>query len=510
MSEPGRAAKAVRLFSFRSIERSRHLGNAASRLTGAAIALLAISSAHAASIKGTVAEAGTGAPLPGVKVTTGRSQAGVVTDQAGRFELTGLADGEYRVKTERTGYVNPAPLGLPVLLHGGRSITGLRIELAAEAVVSGRVLNEQGEPVLARIQIEDATSERVPVYGSSSKEGHYRVGGLVAGRYRIHASVMSGGRMAYAPSFYPAAADEKDAAVLELAAGQERDGLNLVLRRPQLFEVSGRYVGEIREGERLRAYADERKRGPRSHLGSSEVGGDGRFALEVPAGEIVLRILPVRWGDGAPPIVGLQKVSVRGRVENLVVSAAKNHTVRGRFRWAGRTDGPPDASFSLNPLEAMGYLRRATPDGRGYAIAGGVSPDRYAVIPEGLPAHTHVISIQAAGVDISQRGLDLIAGTATEFEMVIGRGGYVTGRVVDGAGRPVRGGRVTFQPTGPGDALVYLSGGQVVLDGNGRFEESIAPGEYAVRAWSGAKRTYRPVTVRVAAGERREVEIVVQ
>ena len=80
-------------------------------------------------------------------------------------------------------------------------------------------------------------------------QGTYKVSGIPAGRYRIAAGYQPVvyatlfGRVGYGRTFYPDAADEAHASVIEIAAGSEVTNVNINLGHPvKTFSVSARIV----------------------------------------------------------------------------------------------------------------------------------------------------------------------------------------------------------------------------------------------------------------------------
>jgi protocatechuate 3,4-dioxygenase beta subunit len=126
-------------------------------------------------LAGTVVEAGTNQPIAGATVTLGGApsasgspvvfsfgQASILggtrqtlTNAQGHFLFPSLPAGSYTVQAERKGFIpggvgKTRATGLPQLITVGEDdrTTDLRIALSRYATVSGRVLDEAGEPVV--------------------------------------------------------------------------------------------------------------------------------------------------------------------------------------------------------------------------------------------------------------------------------------------------------------------------------------------------------------------------
>ncbi len=78
----------------------------------------------------------------------------VMTDMGGRFELKGIDPGRYRLKVSRTGFMTqeygqktPNDPGAEIRLSPGQNLRDLVFRLIPWAVIAGRVLDEEGEPL---------------------------------------------------------------------------------------------------------------------------------------------------------------------------------------------------------------------------------------------------------------------------------------------------------------------------------------------------------------------------
>ncbi len=108
-------------------------------------------------IAGTVVSKADGHHLPNARVTlrnvkNPQKPAFVITGDDGRFEFTGLAAGKYSITGAKRGFI-PASydqheMFSTAIVTGAEIDTeNLALKLAPDAVISGRVLDEAGEPV---------------------------------------------------------------------------------------------------------------------------------------------------------------------------------------------------------------------------------------------------------------------------------------------------------------------------------------------------------------------------
>jgi protocatechuate 3,4-dioxygenase beta subunit len=139
-----------------------------------------------------IVRAVSGEPLRGARVVltdAGESPAGaVLTDQSGRFEAPVVEGQTYTLLVKKAGYAPER-----VRVSAGPDGESLEIRLVKGAALTGRVINEVGDPVAdvrvrARPRPESSASEALlPVVASSVTDdlGEYRIGSLPAGRYEM-------------------------------------------------------------------------------------------------------------------------------------------------------------------------------------------------------------------------------------------------------------------------------------------------------------------------------------
>ncbi len=239
------------------------------------------------SIRGTVAlDASSAAPIRRAIVRiTNQEVFGprlAITDEAGRFAVEGLPAGRYLISVAKGGYLDAAygartlrAPGRPIVVADGQRVTDVVVRLQRGAAITGRVMDQQGLPVPARVTVVDRkTSRTVAVRGlgllGSDDRGIYRVHGLPAGSYVISVTPsVSGSRLTtaaevewvqrsgavgagggtaptpgamvtYAPVYAPGTTDLERATTVTLRAGDERSGVDVTLELVRTSEVRGR------------------------------------------------------------------------------------------------------------------------------------------------------------------------------------------------------------------------------------------------------------------------------
>src|SRR5919197_3501676 len=156
-------------------------------------------------IAGRVVTADTGRPVKHARVMVsagGRQSRATTTDEQGRFRITDLMGGSYTISASRTGFVDavygqrrPLQPGTPVTLADGQELATIDLRLVRGGVITGRVLDEDGEPLaralvtVQRYQYIRGERRLSPAGGDQSDDrGQYRVFGLPPGEYYVSAT----------------------------------------------------------------------------------------------------------------------------------------------------------------------------------------------------------------------------------------------------------------------------------------------------------------------------------
>jgi 5-hydroxyisourate hydrolase-like protein (transthyretin family) len=127
--------------------------------TAALLVILCASlAAQPASVEGTVVNRTNGQPMSGVHVrlilgesTDSPEVYGATSDEAGRFSFPQLKPGSYLTLVDRVGFFQMQPkgaktAGVYTTVKAGERLTDLKLEMAEHAVITGRVLDDNGDP----------------------------------------------------------------------------------------------------------------------------------------------------------------------------------------------------------------------------------------------------------------------------------------------------------------------------------------------------------------------------
>ncbi|MCS6953140.1 MAG: carboxypeptidase regulatory-like domain-containing protein [Bryobacterales bacterium] len=473
-------------------------------------------------VEGRVVHAQTGEPLRRVSLTLRRMAREAVSfvatsDQDGRFVFENVEPGTYQLTAERAGFLRQAYgargaayAGTPITVSPGQHLRDLDFKLLPQGVISGRVVDEEGEPV-PRAQVMamrvGARMSRFPAGSADATNdvGEFRIAGLAPGRYRVRAMPMREAFLGetvrpgnpdrlqegFQPTYYPSATDAEAAAVIEVMAGQEVPGITIQLRKGPLYRIQGRVTGLTAErpANQLRVTLmprrwDEPMLGPLGRRGT-RVEADGSFLLtQVAPGSYYLTVMTF---PGRMQAVGRVPVEVTtSDLRDVIVPLGGALTVSGlvRVEGQGKTEFGT-MRVALMPAEGIAFN---TPVGEikadGTFQLDGVMGDKYSVAVMGAPENTYLKSVRVGGREVPEQELDLShAQGGVQLEIVLSPNPAALEGFVAEQDKPAPGAAVVLVPEGvrAGRPREWRF---ATADQNGRFAfGSLRPGAYKLYAF---------------------------
>lgn len=474
-------------------------------------------------VEGRVIHAKTGEPVRKANVTLntpgprGGSPRSITTNPDGSFAFEAVDPGSYQLSAERTGFLTQRYMApgrtsgsSTVTVASGQIVTGLEIKLTPHGVLAGKVLDADGEPIqgvqLTVLRVTSLGGKRraSPSGGATSNDlGEFRIYTLPAGRYYLMAwrsrrmgpdeSRRGGGqREDYVPTYFPGATDATGATLLELAPGQELNGLILQLRRMPVFSVRGRLVN-LPAGIRASAMRVFLSPGDRDAVlmqtglpSAGPVRADGSFQIAgVQPGNYTLTASRM---DRHPITVGKLLLTVgTSDIDELTFPLSEPATVVGSVRMENGepVTGASSARVYLNGNGSMfgGYAETSLkPDGT-FRMEN-VSRDTFQVSVSGLPGDAWVRSVKMGNQEIAGGSLDLAnSGSLVPLEIVLSnKVGTVEGsaKLQD---KPAGGRQVTLVPDPFPIGQANLIRTASTSDDGSFLLRGIPPGEYRIYAW---------------------------
>jgi carboxypeptidase family protein len=295
----------------------------------------------------------------------------VRTDGEGRYLVTGLTEGAYMIRALSRAYVRPADSSnfetfRSITLDEGESRDNVDIALVRGGVITGRVIDAEGRPVIATdVQLFSVDEKGLPKREldfhngemfHTDDRGVYRIYGLAAGRYMIGAGgEWASGLMGRKSSetFYQDATDQSLAKIIKVEEGAEVTDIDIRLGvGKDTYAAAGRVV-DAETGQPLPRVsvicmeAPDKKKGGTSHGTPATTDDEGRFrCANLAPGPYQLSLW--EWRQ-ASSVYYSEKISFEvtdSDVSGLEVKAVRGSTISGVVIIEGASDPAVKAKLS--------------------------------------------------------------------------------------------------------------------------------------------------------------------
>jgi len=517
---------------------------------GTAFLMLAM---QALPLQGIVFKKGTTEPLSKATVELRRDQqaaiiARITTEDDGRFQFENVAPGRYRMTVTRRGYVRP-PLSIVVAPNQTRSV--IQLPMTPSGTISGRIYGTNSQPignveVLAlKATYPEGRRTLVPVQSATSNDlGEYRLFWLPPGRYYVSAThpkaqamfrrasgifgFTIGGDGAsvsmisavgksdpalgglelepdtenerYAAVFLGGTTDEQSATSVDIRAGTEVTGANIIVTAIRPRHVRGLVVDGLTG--RPAQYASLAMARDPDDLGRQEP----EVNRETATFDVVL--LPGVHTLNATAASGEGSVTFRlgdADVENLTIPTLPTFDIAGHIA----LEGEPNSGAALGALQITmrhdpprnesrlfsSSYSNPLPNGS-FVVSGSIGDYRLNIAPllnvtpsrvqiTAIPAalqNAYVKSIRLGNMDVLNGTLHLENKPSVPLEVVIGKSsGTMEGQVTASSQSSPSDVSVVLIPNVRRRTELYRT---TTTDVAGRFHfDRIPPGDYKVFAW---------------------------
>jgi hypothetical protein len=445
----------------------------------------------------------------------------VTTERDGRFVVPDLEEGSYRLLITLNGYVRQEygqrvfpGQGTLINLSAGQVLRDIRIYLTPTGNVSGRVVDNNGQPAVGvPLQLLKAIynqfGQRIFQNAGNARtndRGEYRFFWVTPGRYYLGGGsaaanfIFGGGNNSpnepgdsYTLTYYPGTTDISRASSVEIRPGSETV-LDFAAPKQQLYTIGGKVVDPS-------PTANANGVIPAVTISlafQTLTGSSGVFtmnqAYEAATGNFVLRdVLPGSYvlQAAAPPSSARVPVEItNSNVEGLVVTIDSGVNVNGRFIVEGG-DMPPVNTLRVqmrlitnglqNFLGASPSGQAAGPDGS-FSIAGVLAGEYRLTVPPSQDFYVKELRYDRSDalnnpVEVSRRNSD--SGT---MEVLISRNvAQIDGVIRDDRMQPVPGVQAVLIPDSRGRTELFKT---ATTDQTGRFVmRGVTPGGYKLFAW---------------------------
>jgi hypothetical protein len=414
----------------------------------------------------------------------------VSTNSDGRYEARDLPPGEYSLKAERGGYLTLAygqrrtgELGRTVQLGEGQVLKGIDFALPRMGVISGRVLDETGEPITKAAVYamhfgrHQGTRRLIPFavleeccwrgghaitdengqYSLVLPAGEFVVMGLTRETWPLEsdpAQVLS-----YPATFYPGTIEPNQADRIKMGVGQEVSSIDFSLVPARTSRVSGVVLNAAGApvANELVTLSQE-VMGPQGGStfapNTARTGHDGHFSVpNLQPGEYLLAVRSAA-GPDQPAQEARQMIQVAGAdIDGLVVVTGSGGTVRGEIVSDNGTPVPGVDRLFVRARALTWASRSSTltsadngrvhADGR-FELKGLVGPVVLSV--RSLTGDWTLKAIELTGRDLADDPIDVPHGHIVSGARVVltNRPTILRGRLLNEKQRPAHGTVVIF------------------------------------------------------------------
>ena len=426
------------------------------------------------------------------------------TGPGGSFAMQDIEPGKYRLIVMKGGYArtqygsrSPGHPGITLSLDPGQQMRDLIVRLTPQAVITGRVLDEDGEPVpwvslqLLEYGYSRGKRQHQPAgFAMSNDLGEYRMFDLAPGRYFLSANPQvemdqSAGGPSYASTYYPGTTDATGATVLDVRPGVQLRGIDIPLVKTRTARLRGRVIfpakGQPNQLANVTLVPRDESRGF-SSSSSPYIDAQGGFEFRGVAPGAYF--LTAQWSEGERMFGARQTIDVRENdVENIVLELSPATELKGQLRVEGKApETLADFQVMLEPDGGNTGWLNGTVHKDGSLTVNNVAAGQYQLRVQGGPEDYYVKSARLGDKDILDSGIDGSRGAAGALEVVLSsNGGQVEGVVLNGEDQPATGAAVVLVPERRSQWRLYK---EDTTDQYGRFHiKGIAPGEYKLFAW---------------------------
>jgi hypothetical protein len=460
------------------------------------------------------------------------------TDSAGKFKFDRVDPGDYYLTAKHAGFMDETykPTGKDSVegrlhLSAGRELSEVEFRLVPQGAVSGRVVDEDGDPVASAMvtasKFSFATGRRKlqPAdNGMTNDRGEFRLGKLPAGSYYLNAEMIGIDAMdsvppapkdgspetGYVGTYFPGTTDIQQAQAVEVKPAGDVGGFVIHLQKSRVVRVKGTLAGP--DGKPLKSAQIMLMSGARPGSMRMTMVNDpeGKFEMaNVAPGSYLAMTMQM---TGASPTMTMQPLIVPSEnMTDVKLGVAAEGSLQGRVVVSGdgkvalkgigiMLAGDEDAPV----MPAMGTVTES-----GAFTLTKVASTPHLLSVSRVPPGAYLKSILWNGRDILGQPLDLSAGTGGDLQVVLGTDGGKLDASVSHDEKPVSDATVVLLPEDPSRRYPETTHSEESDDtGHAAFKD-VPPGNYLLFAWEKVDEGawFDPAFVKALASEATKVTI---
>jgi hypothetical protein len=476
-------------------------------------------------IAGTIVSKLDGHPLARARVTVRDAKdpqkfESVVTAEDGKFEFTGVPAGKYDLHGAKRGFIQASydqheQFSTAIVTGAGLDTEDLVLRLAPTAIISGKVLDESGDPVRSAtvtLYYDDHSSgvNQIRQFrgAQTDDQGTYEIPGIMPGTYFLSASAKPWYAVhpntnpsdspvnskpaaiastetsnfdrsldaAYPLTYYSDVADTDSATPIPIAGGERLQievHLNPVPSLRLLFRVP-----ENGEKEHIFPRIEQPAFDGSAFLQDDGVRmvSPGLFELAgIPAGRYNVRL------TGPDSALQMKGVDLTRDGEEIDTSRAEAlSTVKVTVQVPGEATPPPRLMVGLRSGSRV--FAGAQPfNAKGEAELAQIAAGHYDVLVWGSNKPYSIAHISAEGAEVSGHSLTVTAGSSPSVSLTVVGGSLNVEGTAKRAGKPFAQAMVVLVPKNPGGNRGLFRRDQSDLDGTFNLQ-NVVPGSYTVLA----------------------------
>lgn len=444
---------------------------------------------------------------------------GTSTDASGKFAMKDIEAGKYRLNVNRNGYVSTAygarvsgRAGTTLTLLRGQNLKSIDFHLTPHAVITGRILDEDGEPIpYARVQLMTYRYQQgrkqlsYSSGGSTNDLGEFRIFGVAPGKYYLSATATNNQSFGmvqdrstnpqaeedYVPTYFPGTTDVATAARLDIPAGGQIQGMTLTLIKARTVHVKGHVTYTLPGRQRVMLYLLPRGPGFNGPIGLRPTQADAK-------GDFELRgIGPGSYNLNAVINEGSKSHQARMPIDVGSTDIEKlNLTIGAGIEISGHVEVENTEALDLSNIRVMlqpretggvmfgGFSPARIDESRSFKLQD-VAPGLMNLVVTGLPSGSYLKSVRSDQTDVLANGLNTEMPAAPLEVLISPNASQVTGTVQNSnTGSSAPGATVVLVPQEKERKEQQSYYKQVTSDQNGGFAfKDIVPGEYKIYAW---------------------------